>query len=115
MNSPRTFFLTLIALFVLSFGIGAYLQPRIQALENNRGQSGNFFARLLGDSSRIFANNFFVKADEYYHSGYYPTIFDNTGAFKTPHIAADTGAVASRNEGDELGFMAPPRDWIEAF
>ena len=57
----------------------------------------------------------FVKADAYYHSGYYPTIFDNNEAFKTPHMAEDTGAVASHNQGEETSFMGPPRDWIDAF
>ncbi len=58
----------------------------------------HFFSLLLGDSSQMFANSFFVKADEYYHSGYYPTIFDNNEAFKTPHMAEDTGAVNSKNQ-----------------
>jgi hypothetical protein len=42
-----------------------------------------FLQPVLGDSSRMFANSFFVKADAYYHSGYYPTIFDNNSAFQT--------------------------------
>ena len=104
MNSPRTFFLLLIALLVFCFGLAADLAPQFQALENSRRQSNNFFSLLLGDSSRIFANSFFVKADAYYHSGYYPTIFDNNEAFKTPHMAEDTGAVASHNQGEEKVF-----------
>ncbi|HEX3889729.1 MAG TPA: hypothetical protein VHX90_02670 [Verrucomicrobiae bacterium] len=116
MNSPRTLFLLLIALLVFCFGLAANLQPRFQSLENSRRQSNNFFNLLLGDSSKIFANSFFVKADAYYHSGYYPTIFDNNSAFQTPHIAEDTGAVASHNQGaEETSFMGPPRDWIDAF
>jgi tetratricopeptide (TPR) repeat protein len=115
MNSPRTFFLLLLALLVFCFGLAAQLQPRFQLLEDSRRQSDNFFNLLLGDSSRMFANNFFVKADEYYHSGYYPTIFDNNAAFKTAHIAEDTGAVTSHNQGEEGDFMGPPRDWIDAF
>jgi tetratricopeptide (TPR) repeat protein len=115
MNSPRTFFLLLIALLTFCFGLGADLQPRLQSLENRRGQSDNFFSLLLGDSSRIFANDLYVKADAYYHSGFYPTIFDNNEAFKTPHLAEDTGAVASRNKGDEENFLGPPRDWIDTF
>ncbi|HEX3626135.1 MAG TPA: hypothetical protein VH280_11990 [Verrucomicrobiae bacterium] len=115
MNSARTFWLLLIALFVLCFGLGAGLQPRFQAIENARGQSDNFFILIFGDSSRIFANAAFIKADAYYHSGYYPTIFDNNQAFKTPHMAEDTGAVPSHNQGDETGFMGPPRNWIDAF
>jgi tetratricopeptide (TPR) repeat protein len=115
MNSPRTFFLLLVALLIFCFGLAANLVPRFQALESRRHQSNNFFSLLLGDSSRMFANSFFVKADEYYHSGYYPTIFDNKDAFQTPHLAEDTGAVNSQNHGEETGFMGPPRDWLDAF
>jgi tetratricopeptide (TPR) repeat protein len=115
MNSAKTFWLLLVALFIFCFGLAADLQPQFQSLENSRRQSDNFFSLLLGDSSRMFANSFFVKADEYYHSGYYPTIFDNNEAFETPHMAEDTGAVNSKNHGDETTFMGTPRDWIDAF
>lgn len=115
MNSARTLWLLLTALFILCFGLGAAVQPRFQAIGDATGQSDNFFIRLFGDSSRIFANAAFVKADAYYHSGYYPTIFDNNEAFKTPHMAEDTGAVASHNQGEETEFMGPPRDWLDAF
>ncbi len=63
----------------------------------------------------MFANHFFVKADAYFHSGYYPTVFDNRQAFQTPHMAEDAGAVAGHNQGDESGFLGKPRDWIDAF
>jgi tetratricopeptide (TPR) repeat protein len=116
MNSPRTLWLLLIALLIFCFSLAADLQPQFQDLEIARKQSDNFFNLLLGDSSRIFANSFFIKADAYYHSGFYPTIFDNNSAFQTPHIAEDTDAVASHNQGEEeTGFMGPPRDWIDAF
>jgi tetratricopeptide (TPR) repeat protein len=115
MNSPRTFFLLLVALLVFCFGLAAELQPRFEVVESQRRQSDNFFSLLLGDSSRMFANSFYVKADEYYHSGFYPTIFDNNEAFKTVHMAEDTGAVNSKNHGEETGFMGAPRDWIDAF
>src|ERR1700734_1300371 len=115
MNPARTMWLLLVALLVFCFGLAANLQPQFQALENTRRQSNNFFSLLLGDSSKIFANSFFIKADAYYHSGFYPTIFDNNSAFQTPHMAEDTGAVASHNSGEETSFMGPPRDWIDAF
>jgi tetratricopeptide (TPR) repeat protein len=114
-KSPRTSFWLLLALPVCCFGLAAYLQPRWQIVERDRHQSGNFFSLLLGSSSRIFANTVFVKADSYYHSGFYPTIFDNNSNFRTPHMAEDTGAVASHNQGEEGNFMGPPRDWIDAF
>ena len=115
MNSARILWLSLIALLVFCFGLAANLQPRFQSLESSRRQSNNFFSLLLGDSSRIFANSFFVKADAYYHSGFYPTIFDNNSNFQTPHMAEDTGAVASHNQGAEGDFLGPTRDWIDAF
>jgi tetratricopeptide (TPR) repeat protein len=115
MNPARTLFLLLTALLVLCFGLAAGLAPRFQALESRNHQSNNFFSLLLGDSSRIFANSAFVEADAYYHSGYYPTIFDNNEAFQTPHMAEDTGAVASHNQGEEESFLGPTRDWIDAF
>jgi tetratricopeptide (TPR) repeat protein len=108
-------FLLMVALVVLCVGIGANLQPRFQAFESSRHQSDNFFNLLFGDSSRIFANSAFIEADAYYHSGYYPTIFDNNEAFKTPHMAEDTGDIASHNQGEETSFLGPPRDWLDAF
>ncbi len=114
MNSPRTFFLLLLALLVSCFGLAAHLQPQFQAWRGSRA-SGDIFNVVLGDSRRMFANNFFVKADAYYHSGYYPTMFDDTEAFKTTHMAADTGAVKDKNHGDEHGFLGPTRNWIDAF
>jgi tetratricopeptide (TPR) repeat protein len=116
MTSPRTFFLLLLALLIFCFGMAAGLLPRFQAFESRRHQSNAFFSLLLGDSSKMFANSFFVKADEYYHSGYYPTIFDNNSNFKTPHVAEDTGAVSGHNQGSEdVSFMGAPRDWLDAF
>jgi hypothetical protein len=114
MNSPRKYFLLLVALLVLSFGLAADLQPQYAALRSSRA-NGDVFEILFGDSRKLLANEFFVKADAYYHSGYYPTIFDNNDAFKTAHMAEDTGAVNSRNHGENENFLGPPRDWIDAF
>ena len=114
MTSPRTYFLLLIALLVLSFGLAAKLQPQFRVMRLSRAD-GDIFAVLLGDGRRMFANEFYTKADSYYHSGFYPTIFDNNQAFQTAHMAADTGAVHSNNHGEETSFMGPPRDWIDAF
>jgi tetratricopeptide (TPR) repeat protein len=42
-------------------------------------------------------------------------MFDDNAAFQTAHMAEDTGAVNSKNHGDEHGFLGPTRDWIDAF
>ncbi len=114
MNSSRTLFLGLLALLVFSFGLAAHLQPQYVVMPLSRAD-GDIFKITLGESRELFANEFYVKADAYYHSGFYPTIFDNNEAFKTAHVGEDTGAVSSKNHGEEADFMGPPRDWIDAF
>jgi len=114
MTRPRTYILLLVALLIFGFGLAAKLQPQFRALRLSRAD-GDIFAVLLGDSRRMFASEFYSKADAYYHSGFYPTIFDDNQAFQTAHMAEDTGAVHSKNQGEETGFKGPPRDWIDAF
>ena len=114
MNSPRTYFLLLLASWVLSFGLAAHLHPQYVVMPLSRAD-GDVFEITLGESRQLFANEFYTKADVYYHSGYYPSIFDDNKAFKTAHIAEDTGAVSSKNHGEDDSFMGPPRDWIDAF
>ena len=101
-------------LLVAGFCLATNLDVWFQSWPGNR-ISGNFMRIALGDASRLFANQFFVEADAYFHSGFYPSIYDNQQSFKTPHIAEDSGAMKGRNTGDETRFLAPPRNWLEAF
>lgn len=114
MRSPTTPWLVLVLLFVICFSLATALEPRSKAWTQKRQQQ-DVLGVLLGDSRRMFANHFFTKADAYFHSGFYPTIFDNQESFKTAHMAADAGAVKSHNQGEETEFMGQPRDFIENF
>jgi tetratricopeptide (TPR) repeat protein len=111
----RVFALTLVLLLSLCFSIAARLAPWHEDWTGSRGRSANVLAALLGDSRRMFANHFFVKADAYFHSGYYPTVFDNRQSHQTAHMAADAGAAEDKNTGDEHSFLGKPRDWIDRF
>jgi len=62
-------------LLALAFTLATGLQPEAHRWRTRSGEGG-FMAMLLGDSRRLFANQFTVKADQYFHSGYYPSIFD---------------------------------------
>jgi tetratricopeptide (TPR) repeat protein len=66
---------------------------------------------VLGDARRLFATHFFVKADVYFHSGYYPSIFDGAASQET-HLA--TGA-AGEADHEEVDFLGKPRDLIDRF
>lgn len=112
---PRVPQLSLVLLLVLCFSLAANLGLWFQTWQGNRAESANLFAVALGDSRRLFANHFFVKADAYFHSGFYPTIYDNRQSFQTPHIAEDSGAMEGKNTGDEEKFLGGPRNWIDAF
>jgi tetratricopeptide (TPR) repeat protein len=113
MRSTRSQCLMIVLLLILCFSMEAWLDPRAVARDGQR--SATMASLLFGESRRIFANHFFMKADAYFHSGFYPTVFDNRESFQTAHMAEDAGALKSNNSGDETGFMGKPRDIIEAF
>jgi len=100
-------------LLTLAFGLAAYVRPRLEAQFPERADSDDPLAVLLGDTRQMFAMSFYTKADAYFHSGYYPTIYDNNAPFKTAHMAEDSGAAESKNTGDENSFLGKPHDWIE--
>ena len=116
-RSARNLNLLLVALFLIfSFCLAAKLGPQVeQRLVDNGAGDDDAVARWLGDCRRIFANSFFVKADAYFHSGYYPTVFDNNAPFKTAHMAEDSGAAQSKNTGDEETIFSHPHNWVEKF
>jgi tetratricopeptide (TPR) repeat protein len=115
MHPTRLPILIMVLLLVLCFALAADLDVRLQSIKGARRPSSQMLDSIMGNSRRMFANQFFVKADAYFHSGFYPTIFDNQESFQTAHMAEDAGAVASQNRGDETAFMGKPRDIIERF
>lgn len=109
--------LILVGLFAVSFSLATLLQPRVMVW-NKRGQDESVLKLLLGDTRRVLANHLFVEADIYFHSGYYPSIFDRGSApVDTKHMAGQEGE-SHDHEAEhekEMDFLKPPRDWIEAF
>src|SRR3989442_14709833 len=107
--------LILLLLAGACFSLSTILQPRAAAWSGRR-DSGNVLKVLLGDGRRVFANHFFVRADVYFHSGYYPSIFDQTQAPRdSRHMTAKEGSQAEEQHEREMSFLGPPRDWIERF
>ena len=112
--------LILALLFAVCFTLATWLQPWHQSWAGGRAQSDSLLGVVMGNSRQLFANHFFTKADVYFHSGYYPSVFDQAigGA---PHItaakdaAAETDAEHGREQSEEAGFLGPPRDWIDRF
>jgi hypothetical protein len=107
--------LFILLMLVVAFCFATNLQSWHSGLDERGARAKDPLSLLLGDARRMFAKHFFIKADAYFHSGFYPSIYDNREAFRTPHMAADAGALEENNKGDEENFLGKPRDWIESF
>lgn len=139
MNTPR---LVLALLFVISFSAATMLEPVKSRWTGGHRGDGGVLALLLGDGRRLFANHFFIKADVYLHSGFYPSIFDQSTLREENHLsgegespeehAAHAGHTLDLPEGHagespeehaahahpadgahEEEFPGPPKDWID--
>ena len=93
-----------------AFSLSTWLQPWFQRWSGTRSRSTDMLTVALGDSRRLFAKHFYVKADAYFHSGYYPTIFDDHSKAGKLHIASSG---AAHHEGDD--FLGAPKDWLDQF
>ena len=82
---------------------------------STRAKSDNLFGMLFGDGRKLFANHFFTMADVYFHSGYYPSIFDKNAEEQKEIIAASHGKNESEEDEKNEDFLGKPRDWIDAF
>jgi len=86
--------------------------PRAADWNTGRSRSENVFKLLLGEGRRLFGNEMFDMADAYFHSGYYPSIFDQP---VTEHDVA--GPAEGKTEDEDStsdDFLGPPPDWIAA-
>jgi tetratricopeptide (TPR) repeat protein len=107
--------LIFLLLLVACFCLATMIQPRTLAW-SKKGEGDNLLKVLLGDGRRLFANHFFIQADVYFHSGYYPSIFDQA---KQPgdsrHMTTKEGSDIDETHDKAMNFLRPPRDWVERF
>lgn len=118
------------------FTLGTLLAPRSDSW-NKRGEAGGLLTRVFGEGRRLFATQFFVQADIYFHSGYYPSIFDQQPKPKDSGHMTETedehahGGEASHQEHNPAAppetrvdpesehykamALKRPRDWVEGF
>ncbi len=101
-------------LLVAAFSLTTFLEPWFQGWTGSRTKSANLLTVALGDSRRLFAKHFYVKADAYFHSGYYPSVFDDQSRGDKLHMASEAGA-GHENHEEEGNFLGKPKDWLDAF
>jgi tetratricopeptide (TPR) repeat protein len=107
--------LMLCALLTLAFTLAT--GPLASRAENwsQRTKSDNLFGMMFGDGRKLFANQFFTMADVYFHSGYYPSIFDQRSAEEKEVISASHGRKETEEDEKKEDFLGKPKDWIDAF
>src|SRR5688572_11660718 len=81
--------LSLVLLGTGCFAAATWVGPQFERY-NTRSDKG-VLAQTLGESRRLFANHFFTRSDVYFHSGYYPSIFEQAGMKKENHLAVAAG------------------------
>ncbi|HSU55951.1 MAG TPA: hypothetical protein VLT36_17980 [Candidatus Dormibacteraeota bacterium] len=111
-NGPA--YLLLMLLVTACFSLATIVQPRADRW-SQRGQD-SVLKVLLGDGRRLFANHFFTKADIYFHSGYYPSIFDTAQPQRENHLASHEEEHDAHDDHEkEADFLGRPKDWVERF
>src|SRR3954468_23220424 len=100
MRSPA-----LITLLLLSgcFSLAVVVEPRLAYSETYRRHDKPVVEVILGEARRLLATHFYTKADVYFHSGFYPSIFDEATE-RDAHMATDAGAVRQKYEA-EASFL----------
>jgi tetratricopeptide (TPR) repeat protein len=107
-------YLILALVLTVCFTLATGLEPRA-ATWSRRPKSDNFFSTLFGDGRRMFANQFFTMADVYFHSGYYPSIFDLRDKGPKAIVSASHGETESEEEEKKDDFLGKPKDWVDRF
>jgi tetratricopeptide (TPR) repeat protein len=117
-NSPCWWFALLLA---ACFTVATLFVPRAgwwndvpRAADWGKGpsQSDNVFKLLFGEGRKLFANEFFIMADVYFHSGYYPSIFDRQENEHDVAMPAHGQTEDADSTSDD--FLGPSPDWIAA-
>ena len=88
-------------------------EPQFTRFHREHDSSGSVFVALMGDSRRMFANHFFAEADAYFHSGFYPTIFDTPAPEEPGHLTETQEEHDKEDHTHEETFLGKPSDWID--
>lgn len=97
-------------LVTLVLTTATWVQPRAVSWTGGK-DSDHLLQVLLGDGRKILANQMFVQADVYFHSGYYPSVFDEKRAPKdashmteqdghAEHPAADSNVKGEQHDAE---------------
>jgi hypothetical protein len=102
-----------ILLLTCCFTLATVLDPEFYRLRVKQNSTTGVWQALIGDSRRMFANHLFTEADAYFHSGFYPTIFDTPAEEEPGHLTESKEEHEKEGGHHEETFLGRPNDWIE--
>jgi tetratricopeptide (TPR) repeat protein len=105
--------LALTALVAIAFTLASGLVTQADGWSRST-KSDNIFGMMFGDGRKLFANQFFTEADVYFHSGYYPSIFDRSGR-DSEITETSHGHTDSPDDEIKEDFFGRTKDWVDAF
>lgn len=104
----------MLLLLAIDFSLATLLEPVATAWSRRGG--ADLLAVVLGDARRIFGAHFFIKADVYFHAGYYPSLFELESRPKDSSHMAGNGHEHNEDQCEKnMQFLGRPTDWIERF
>ena len=112
--------LLLTLLLALVFTLAAYQEPRMERWIT-RGQGQSLLAIVMGDGRQTFRflNYFTVHlgVDVYFHSGFYPSIFEQARqqAAADKHMAGGADHDDDDDKAEPGTSLGPAKDWVERF
>lgn len=129
MKPQKTAIYAAIALFVLAFGLACHLDAWRESSGYLSRRSQGILSAFLGESQGILSALLFIKADVYFHRGFYPSIFETSVGSGTSRMVSEThGSPEEHAHADAHGehhdhegehqcpkdFKNKPLDWIDS-
>lgn len=101
-------------LLAACFSMAVIVEPRLVYEPAYQRYEGSGVQIAIGEARRLFASQFFSKADVYMHRGFYPSIFDSREAFESEHEGGNLKAPPVKRDPENHETERQP-DWIERF
>jgi len=109
MTHPSPFWWLVLGI-IFNFSLATRLEVWFEETARTQPSAPSPLVILLGDSRRLLADQLYVKADIYFHRGFYPSIFDRARTASTGLNAQNAAALPEPNEAKN-----PSGDWIARF
>ena len=94
-----------------ALSLAVVIEPRLVHSPAYSRYEGSAVRVTMGDAQRLFADQFYSKADVYFHRGFYPSIFESREEFDSSH-EEDHGENEAAPKPSHEPVQRKP-DWIQ--